>query len=326
MVVRTRESSPYRFQGDGPSLVADAWHATVDRDPDAQARLQRFRSWTSDVAGRLDLDLVSTTSASELVPPGYRQVGLLAADADRPLVAAAEREPIADATPFVVPRVDTDTVDDHDEGQSPTPGDLDTDSVLVEPKGAVGRLELTRQLVDGASPSGDRVALAALREDYAQKIEQRVYEAIEAAQTGTITNGFVPSGVQVSTSSGDALPVDLRRALARYAIVRGRRPRNVVAGGVAAEVLAEHLDETSGTERSMWNVLGAGVNPGVAGFAGATSVTITGRSDLWLFESPMLELRHARKKGPELVEIAVWAYSAAAIVRPSGLAVIRHSA
>lgn len=325
------ESGPYSFSPGGYSLVRDLWnfHRGNDHDGLARDRLHRFDAWNDDV---VKFAQINTTSAADVLPPGYRVVTELVATSDRPLVAATERQTISDASPFTVPTVDEplNVIDEaRVEGAEPVAGDFTTTGVPVEPKLIVGSLELTRELVDAASPAGDLIALQVAAEDYRRKVEARIYAEINAEQQGAITAGFTPSGVQASTSTGTALADDLKVALARYASVRLRKARNVIAGGEQAEVLAPLLDETTGDDTAMWKVQGARINAATTTFAagaGDADVVILGAGDVWSWESPLLRFRMDEKKGPAVVELAVSAYSAVKVVRTRGVSVIRWAA
>jgi hypothetical protein len=327
--MRVRESSPYRLDGsgDGPSLALDLVAAKRERDREAQDRLARFARWSQTVSSNLGFAVVDTDSASQIVPDGYRQIAALTAGADRPLASAAERGRLTDATPFTIPAVAAaDGMGDHDEGERPAEGTLGTAGATVTPRGVAGRLPITRDLLEAASPAGDLIVLQALREAYDLAVERRIYAHITDLTAGTITAGRVPSGAQATTSSGAALADDLRAALARYATVRRRRPRSVVVGGPQAELLAGDLDESTGDDAAMWRTQGATVNPAVIPFDADPAAIILGRGDLYVLESPLIEFRFGEKHGPETFELAAWAYVAVTTVRPVGVSVIRHSA
>ena len=322
--------TPYKFAGDGPSLIRDAAAAMglavgVD-STEARQRLSKY------AAAAVEFATINTTTAADVVRPGYRTVTELVARADRPLASAANRASIDDASPFVVPNVaGDDTTGDHTEGDPVPEGAvvMGIAGTAVTPQGVAGKLPLTRELVDSASPAGDLIALAAMREDYGRQVEARIYTELNTAAAGTITSGFVPSGAQVSTSTGTAVTVDLKKAFARYAGVRRRKPRNAIVAAAPAEVLAEGLDESTGDSGALWRPMGVAVNASVVPFgAGATDadVVILGSNDLWLWESPLLEFRYGQKDGPEIVEAVVWGYVAVRLVRPIGLSAIRWAA
>jgi HK97 family phage major capsid protein len=260
----TYEPPDYRFTGlSGPSFVRDL---SLLRDSgskeaaEAKERLRRFERWSADVA----FAPVTTTSASEILPPGYRQAVTIEMTADRPLAAACENQEIQNAAPFTVPRATgDDTVDAaRAEGDQPADGDPTFDSEAVTPVGLSGQIVLTRELVDSASPGGDLIALQIMREDWYRQVEIRVYDALNTAASGTITAGFVPSGAQARVSSTPAtnLYSDLRKALAFYSNARRRKARNVIAGADALDHLAGLITFENGDDTALWRVLGARVN------------------------------------------------------------------
>ena len=52
---------------------------------------------------------------------------------------------------------------------------------------------------------------------------------------------------------------------------------------------------------------------------------ILGRNDLWCWESSLLEFHYAERAGPALVDLALFGYVAVRLIRPQGLAAIRHT-
>jgi hypothetical protein len=66
-------------------------------------------------------------------------------------------------------------------------------TAAITPVGLSGQLELIRELVDSASPGGDAIALSVMREDWYRQAEIKIYDALNTAQSGTITGGFVPT-------------------------------------------------------------------------------------------------------------------------------------
>jgi hypothetical protein len=59
--------------------------------------------------------------------------------------------------------------------------------------------------------------------------------------------------------------------------------------------------------------------------AGDGDVFILGRNYLWCWESPLLEFSYAERSGPALVDLALFGYVAVRLIRPQGLAAIRHT-
>lgn len=336
--LQVREPAPhYRFQGmTGHCLIRDmatveGWGSTESAEADTAAdRLRAFSNWSETVAFAPQ----STSTASEIVPPGYRAAVTIPLTADRPLALACTTLPIQNAAPFTVPHVIADdTVDAaRAEGSNPTEGTPVWGDASVTPKGLAGMLELTRELVDSATPGGDLIALAAMREDWQRQAEIRIYAELNSANGagGTITSGFVPSGAMavVSTTPASNLYADLRKQLARFANVRRRKPRNTVAGAAALDHLAGLITFENGDDTALWRVLGARVNAAVntyGGGAGDARVLTLGADDVVNFESPLASFRFDEAAGPALIRTSVWAYHAVAVVRAVGISAIRFT-
>lgn len=101
----------------------------------------------------------------------------------------------------------------------------------INPAGISGVFRVTRELADSTNPAVDVVVFALMREDFDRQVESMIYTELNGSngQGGTITGDFVPSGAAVRLSTGTALPVDLKKALALFADHRKQKPRSVVA-------------------------------------------------------------------------------------------------
>lgn len=352
----TREEPVYRFNGLGHSLVRDAWYAARERDDDAIERLRRFRLQTEEVATLVNESGPSfapqtTTSASNIVPPGYRpELYVPQLQQERPIVSAASQGVIGNATPFTVPTFTTATSAsaDHVEGTNPSDGSLTFGTKTVTPQAVSGRLVLTREIVDSSNPAIDQIAMAAMRESYNRQTEAKVYTLLNGANGagGTITGGFVPSGAQALTTAkgtdNQTLVKAIRGALAAYPFARFAAPTVALMGAAATGLLAAAVDTTqrplfpylgntnsvgAGNSVTMgWNVDGlafipAWANTGTA--AGDSQIMIINRSDLWVWESPLLTFRFEEKQGPANIELNVFGYFGTHLLRPVGLSGIR---
>jgi HK97 family phage major capsid protein len=356
--VVTREEPVYRFNGEGHSLVRDAWYAARERDDEAVERLRRYRVQSEEVAklsqryGGLGFTPQSTSTAAAIIPPGYRpdlyvpQLGQ-----DRPLVALASQGVIQNATPFTVPVFTsaTSATADHVEGTNPSDGSISLTTKTVTPQAISGRLVLTREIVDSSNPAIDQIAMAAMRESYARQTEGKVYTLLNGANGagGTITAGFVPSGAQAATYVGatgtpPALIGGIRARLAAYPFNRFASPNGVAMGQNATAILATAVDTTGrpifpsvgatnaaglGNAASQaWSVDGLAFVPAWAitgTAAGDTQIFIVNSADLWVWESPLLTFRFEEKQGPANIELNVFGYFATHLLRPVGLSGIR---
>lgn len=354
----TREESVYRFNGLGHSLVRDAWYSCRERDSDATERLRKYRLQTEDMAKVVNSDLSqrftpqSTSTASQVVPPGYRpDLYVPQLQQGRPLVSAASQGTIGNATPFVVPVFGSATgaTADHVEGTNPSDGSLTFTTKTVTPGAVSGRLVLTREIVDSSNPAIDAIAVAAMNESYARQTETKVYTLLNGVNggAGTITAGFVPSGAQAATFVGStgtppALIAGIRSRLAAYPFNRFASPEIALMGQNATTILATSVDttgrpifpsigaqNTSGIGNAVtqgWNVDGMAFVPGWAitgTAAGDTQIFTLNRADLWVWESPLLTFRFEEKQGPANIELNVFGYFATHLLRPVGLSGIR---
>ncbi len=357
----TREEPVYRFDGSGDSMVKDAWYAATAHDEDAIERLRKYRLQTEEVARlfadrfQLEFSPQTTSTASQVIPPGYRP-DLYVADLfrERPFVNAASRGTIPNATPFTVPVFSSVTGGsaDHVEGTNPSDGSLGFTTKTVTPGAVSGRLVLSRELVDSSNPAIDQIAIQEMRESYARQTEAKVYTLLNGASGagGTITSGFVPSGAQAATfaSTGGtpyaavALVNGIRQQMALYPFRRFRAPNAVLMGSNATTILATANDSTGrpifpavgpmnavGTAQNgetTWNVDGMAFTPAWAATgtaAGDTQIFILNSSDLWVWESPLLTFRFEEKQGPANIELNIFGYFGTHLLRPVGLSGIR---
>jgi HK97 family phage prohead protease/HK97 family phage major capsid protein len=362
----TREEPVYSMNGAGFSLVRDAWYAANARDGDALDRLRKYRAQTEDMAKLViahgakfaapGAQFATATRATdpEIIPPGYRPDLYQPQIAQqRPLVAAASNSSIPNATPFSLP-IFTSAVAvtaDHVEGTNPTDGTLNFGTVTVTPGGISGLLKLTRELVDASNPAIDAIALAAMRESYAQQTEVKMYTMLNgsAGVAGTITGDFVPSGAQASTvvapatdAGSQTLLKHIRERLAKYPFYRFASPTVAVMGLNATTRLATANDTTGrallpsvgatnatglGNAVSQgWSIDGLSHLPAWAmtgTAAGDAQIIFLNSADVYAFESPTLTFRYEERSGPALVELALFGYFGAAVLRPRGLSGIR---
>jgi len=366
----TREAPVYTLDGRGASLVRDAWYAQREHDTDAQERLRRFHKQTAEVQTlvashvafaaqqRINFATVTTGTAAEVIPPGYRpDLFVPQLQQDRPLVNSVARGTIANATPFTVPVFASATgmTDDHSQGNAPAEGTILFGTKTVTPGAISGKLPLTREIVDSANPAIDQIALASMRESYAQQTEVKLYTVLNGADGagGVITSGFVPSGAQASTVNvgtdadltGAILVRHLRGRLARYPFSRFAAPTMALMGQNATALLADAVDTTgrsllpsigaqnaSGLGNAVtqgWSVDGlphvpAWAMTGVA--AGDSQVLQLAMPDVWVWESPVLSFRFEEKSGPQIIELALFGYFGAHVLRPVGLSGVRITA
>lgn len=341
--VQVTDEPVYRMNSQGPSLIRDVWYATKEHDDEAKERLRKFQSqqhhMAKAAASRLEFAnpqtvgptafAHDTTSAADIIPPGYRPdlfVPLVAQD--RPLANLLSRGSLSNATPFVVPQfgtISTDLTGDHTEGSPPTEGAFTLTSATVTPVAVSGKQEISREIIDSSNPGIDQIVLAALREDYARQTEAKVYTALDTGATAG-DNFAAATAVQ-----------DIRDEMDEYVFTRFASPTGGAVGQTASAAIAAHAD-TAGRPLIPFvgpqNAFGQGSSAAggwmvdgvtfvkawaVTGGVGNSEVLIVNRADAYVWESPTLTFRFEEKQGPEIIEFALFGYFATAVLRASGI-------
>lgn len=349
--VVTREAPVYLMNGHGPSLVRDSWKARTEGDHEAAERLRKFSRQTQDAAqAAMHPDFaITTSSASQIIPPGYRpDLYVTQLMQGRPLVDAVSRGTLSDATPFNIPAFVSaaDATDTHVEGTNPSAGTLTLGTVTVTPGAISGLFELTREIVDSANPAVDAIAMAAMQESYAQQTEALVYAQLNGntGQGGTPSNGLVPSGAQVETSAADGPEFigKIRELLAKYPFRRFGAPNRAHVSAEGTSLLATATGEdgrpllpsvgaqnTAGVGNAVqqgWFIDGLAFTPTwsmTGNTSGDADALIFNSADVWAWESPLLMFRFEERNGPARIDLALFGYFATRVLRPVGIAAVR---
>lgn len=357
------EAPVYRFNGHGESIVKDMWRSRTMGDHEATARLRKFAQQTEEVSARIGDNMVvdpatghasfavNTGNASGVIPPGYRpDLFVTQLLKGRPLATSLSRGTLSDATPFNIPKFVSASGGsaEHVEGTNPTQGTLVLGITVVQPTAISGTYQLTREIVDSANPAIDAIAAQAMQESYRQQTEAMVYAELNGTNGvgGTITDGFVPSGAQVYTSSGqgDELLLKIREAMGVYdfnrfaeldrghfsreassdvstAVDTTGRPLVPFQSGMNSFGQTERL--VSGYEidglryQKTWSMTG--------NTAGDADVLALNSADAWAWESGLLMFRFEERNGPANIDLALFGYFATRVIRPVGLVGIRHT-
>lgn len=347
------EAPVYSFEaGRGPSFVRDTFAARVNDDPDATDRLRKFQAQQQEMAA---FATVNRTGGAAVIPPGYKpDMYLPQLFQGRPLLDMVSKGSLSDATPFTIPKFTSASgaTADHVEGTNPSDGTLTLGTVTVTPGAISGRFRITREMVDAANPAIDAIALNALKESYSQQTEGKVYALLNGAAGvgGTITSGTVPSGAAVVTATGAgssgaagvALIGAVRQQMVEYPFRRFAQANRLAVSSEAAVQLAKACDSTG---RPLLPRLGAtnAVGQGSAyagafdldGLAATPAWSMTGNAagdadtimfnsqDVWAWESNLLVFRYEEVAGPANIDLVLFGYFAAQVLRGSGLSAVR---
>jgi phage head maturation protease len=308
-----REEAVYS-RGSGHSFLADL-QASHQGNSEARERQARHNAHLTDIAAMIERagDVVSSE-----IPGAYPNdylPGLLTPRIlkGRPMGGFYNRVPISDAQPKIFPKVTTSTTVavQSAEGTNPAASDLATTAVTATPLLYGAETVVSRQVLDGGSPSAQDMIIADMIEAYAQASETVIKTAVEAGATASgsaITAATPYAGLQANVVAyqaarfkpalGQFVPPALYTVALAQADTTGRpfytyiNPVNsqatVEAGGASGNILGA-------TEYLSW--------------ASTTNVVVTGRpEDYVIFESSIARFSYDAVTGPAGVRIGIWAY------------------
>lgn len=345
----TSEPSTYTFSGDGTSIVRDLFNSHMRRDSEAAERVDRFNAelaagnaasvaaFVTAAATRDDVDgsgtdLPSFFQSSPNRPDLMRDL----VDVKRPFISRLNRIPISNAQPFAIPAVGEFTgVGPHTEGTPHRPaGTLSLSGDTVQPTATSGAWEVSRELIDATNPALDRIAARAMLRDYRRQSEGKVITLLDtlAADAAAHRYGvdstldfraalldFVnddEEGADIAAVSKGMLQVlgldvdDVNRPQLPYV-----SPSNAV-GTLRAGATGFSID---GVDVFRAARLDAGVAH--ANVAGSVGVLARSEGIIWA-ESNVLQFRFDEVLGPGVIKLALWAYSAAAILDTDDVAIL----
>jgi HK97 family phage major capsid protein len=320
--------------GESPVFFRDLLHAQIDQDPESRARIDRH-SLMMRAAG-------TTTTGAGVVPPTwlFEEFAILAHGA-RPWADTLRRVGVENANPVNIGVQATPgaaVTAQASENTIPNDGSFNANILTTSPKTYTGKVDVSRQLIDGSNPAIDSLVYADCMGSYNEQIEQAVVNAFEAA-TGMAATITYP-GSPAYANMFDAF-VDASASVNKHR----RLPATVVLCSIGAfAYLLKQKDTqnrplmTTGSAGGPLNAYGqAGaiqVPTGVAGEAVGLPVVpswagvdnhlyVVRGSDCLLLESSTFNFRYEEVLGPESIRLGVWGYAAPVIARyPTAIAQI----
>ena len=324
------EAPVYTFNGQGPSLVRDAWRARFEPEsnPEAVERFSRFnRMMAADArpqVQRLTAAVETSTTMPKAMPEQHLGESdmIRVIDRGRPMVSRIGTNPLpGGATPFYLPVEGEFTgVGDHTEGTAHVAeGDLDLGDSLVSPKAISGAYRLSRELAESSNPAVDRLAINAMARNYRRVTEAKVNTALELADpasTAATTTVAQLTAALVAFQNGDTEAAD-----------------EVFMGTGFFAQLTQDVDTAGRPMLSLvnpTNALGT-LRPGaigadVAGTELATAYAvdnlaayIVSNDAVFIGESGPRNFRFEEVEGPGVIKLALWSYFVAKVVRIAGV-------
>jgi HK97 family phage major capsid protein len=348
------KSQTLRAMSDGPSIDDHGFlrlrsEPEVYRPPDASSheRHSFFRDLlTSQMAGdvearsRLDRHNMqmraagTSTTGTGVIPPTwlFNEFAIIAHGA-RPWADTLRRVGITDANPVNVgvQSAGAAVTIQASENTAPNDGSFGTTILTTTPHTVTGKVDVSRQLLDGSNPAVDGLVFTDCMGSYNEQIETMVVSAFTNA-TGFAATITYPGTAPVYATLPDAF-ID-----AGASVVKHRKmPARVVfcSTGAWAYLLHEKdsqgrpLITTGAPDNTAVNALGlgsameygqvAGQVTGLAvvpSWAGVdNSLYVAKADDLLLLESSTFNFRYEEVLGPETIRLGVWGYAAPVIAR-----------
>ncbi|HEY2301926.1 MAG TPA: hypothetical protein VGH66_08530, partial [Acidimicrobiales bacterium] len=168
------------------SFFRDMLHAQLDGDVECRSMLERHNLMMR-AAG-------TTTTGAGIVPPTwlFEEFAIIAHGA-RPWADALRRVGITDANPVnigVQNAPGAAVTAQASENTAPNDGSFNAGLLTTSPKTYTGKVDVSRQLVDGSNPAVDGIIYADCMGSYNEQIEQAVVAAFEAAASYAATITF----------------------------------------------------------------------------------------------------------------------------------------
>jgi HK97 family phage major capsid protein len=303
----------------------DLLHATVDGDPESRSRIDRHQMMMR-AAG-------TTTTGAGVVPPTwlFEEFAILAHGA-RPWADTLRRVGITDANPVNIGVQATPgaaVTAQASENTPPNDGSFNANIMTTNPKTYTGKVDVSRQLVDGSNPAIDGIIYADSMGSYNEQIEQAVVAAFEAA-TGFAATITYPGTAPVYANLPDAFidaaasvnkhrkmpPRVVFLSIGAWAFLmkeKDQQGRPLVTTGYAGPVNAYGVGEAAVYGQIAGQVVGLNCVPSWAGVD--NHIYVAKADDLILLESSTFNFRYEEVLGPESIRLGVWGYAAPVVAR-----------
>jgi HK97 family phage major capsid protein len=310
----------------------DLLHAQVDGDPEARSRLDRHQLQMR-AAG-------TTTTGAGIVPPTwlFEEFAIIAHGA-RPWADTLRRVGITDANPVNIGVQATPgaaVTAQASENAAPNDGSFNATILTTSPKTYTGKVDVSRQLVDGSNPSVDGIVYADCMGSYNEQIEQAVVAAFEAAtgMAATITYPGSPAYANLPDAFIDASASVIKHrkmpprvvllGIGAWAFLTKQKDtagRPLVVTGYHGPVNAYGLGQATQFDHIAGEVVGLNCIPSWAGVD--NHIYVVKVDDCLLLESSTFNFRYEEVLGPSSIRLGVWGYAAPVIARyPAAIAQI----
>jgi HK97 family phage major capsid protein len=332
-VVHVRsEPVTYRKPGgagaEAPGFFRDLLHAQIDGNPEARARIDRHKLETRAVG--------TSATAPGVVPPVWLfQEFALIAHGGRPWANQLRRVEISDANPVQIGRQTGGAVvgAQVNQGDVPSDGSFVANVLTTNPATLTGKVDVSRQIIDGSNPAVDGLVYADCMGSYNEAVESAVVAAFEAltppvtiTYPGTYTNlpdAFIDANASVvkrRKNEGSTVFCSAG-AWAYIAKQKDTAGRPLITTGFYGPTNSYGVANAVPTVDIAGEVAGLRIAPSWAQTTD-NHLWVARADDFLLLESPTFNFRYEEVLGPSAVRLGVWGYAAPILGRYATSAVL----
>jgi hypothetical protein len=312
--------------GERVSFFRDLYTSQMTGDIEARSRLERH-DLQMRAAG-------STGTGPGVAPPTwlFTEFAIIAHGA-RPWADTFRKIGITDANPVNVGVQATPGASvtvQAAENNPPNDGSFNANILTTNPKTLTGKVDVSRQLLDGSNPAIDGLVFTDCMGSYNEQVESLVVSAFEGA-TGFAATITYPGTAPVYANLPDAF-IDAAASVNKHRKMPARvvflsigawaflmkqkdgqgRPL-VTTGNAGTPVNAYGIGEAAVYGQIAGEVVGLACVPSWAGVD--NHIYVAKADDLVLLESSTFNFRYEEVLGPESIRLGVWGYCAPVIAR-----------
>jgi hypothetical protein len=329
----------------GSQVVQVRSEEMVYRKPDASAgeRVSFFRDlmmsqMKGDVEARSRLDrhdlqvraAATTATGTGTMPPSwlFNEFAMIAHGA-RPVADTIRRVGITDANPVVIGVQNTPgaiIAAQASENAVPSDGSFNASQLVTTPTTYTGKVDVSRQLLDGSNPAVDGLVFTDCMGAYNEQIEMAVWAkmnamvganlgyngAFDASVAGAqIPDAIIISGTNVRTKrkAPPAVVFCSENLWGNLMLEKDTTGRPIVVANWAGPMNARGVGDAITYGHIAGTVAGLPVVPSWAA-VGQTNMYVSKADDVLLLESSTFNFRYEEVLGPESIRLGVWGYAA----------------
>jgi HK97 family phage major capsid protein len=306
--------------GERFSFFRDLYTHQVAGDVEARSRLDRHE---------LQMRAAATSgTGTGVYPPTwlFEEFAIIAHGA-RPVADTVRRIGITDANPVTIGVQATPgavVTAQTPENTIPADGSFNANQLVTVPKTLTGKVDVSRQLLDGSNPSVDGLVFTDAMGAYNEQVESTIWAQM-AAMTGAnlgyngtfdaslagaqIPDAIIIAGTNVRTKrkAPPSVVFCSENMWGNMMLEKDTQGRPIIVAGWAGPTNARGVGDAVTYGHIAGTVAGL---PVVPSWAGADIVYVSKADDVLLLESSTFNFRYEEVLGPESIRLGVWGYMA----------------